>query len=118
MQEQNKRLYWLKLKEDFFDEKYIKIMRNLPEGNSLVVVYLKIQLQCLKTNGYLYFDHLCNTFEEELAVALNENPAIVKLTLTTLEKFNLVEFVDTDTMYLITKVILYFPKKSLKWLLQ
>ena len=102
MLEQNKRLYWLKLKEDFFDEKYIKIMRKLPEGDSLVIVYLKIQLRCLKTDGYLYFDHLCNSFEEELSVVLDEDINMVRLALATLERFNLIEFVDTDTMYLIT----------------
>lgn len=102
MLEQNKRLYWLKLKEDFFDEKYIKIMRKLPEGDSLVIVYLKIQLRCLKTDGYLYFDHLCNSFEEELSVVLDEDINMVRLALATLERFNLIEFIDTDTMYLIT----------------
>jgi len=102
MNDEKKRLYWLKLKEDFFDEKYIKIMRKLPDGDALVIVYLKIQLCCLKTQGYLYFDHLCKSFEEELAVMLDEDINKVRLALMTLEKFNLVESVDTDTMYLIT----------------
>lgn len=51
----DKRYYWLKLKEDFFDEKYIKALRKLPQGDSQVIVYLKMQLKSLKTEGIINY---------------------------------------------------------------
>lgn len=43
-----KRYFWLKLKEDFFDEKYIKALKRLPQGDSLIIVYLKCNFIALK----------------------------------------------------------------------
>lgn len=48
-----KRYFWLKLKDDFFDKKYIKALLKLPQGDSLTVIYLKMQLKSLKTEEEL-----------------------------------------------------------------
>ena len=38
----NKKYYWLKLKEDFFDKKDIRYLRSLPDGDKLIIIYLMI----------------------------------------------------------------------------
>jgi len=86
-----KRYFWLKLKEDFFDEKYIKALRKLPSGDSLVIVYLKMQLKCLQTSGLLTYDNVMPTLEEELSLILDEETNIVKITLVALENLGLIE---------------------------
>ena len=96
----NKRFYWLKLKEGFFDDKNIKYMRNLPDGDKLVVVYLKMQLKSLKTEGIITFDELLPSCEEELALALDESVDIVTNTIKELIKLKLIEKWENQTLYM------------------
>lgn len=104
MSEENtkrKRYYWLKLKEDFFEEKYVKALRSYPDGNALVVTYLKIALLSLKENGCVIYDGVMPTYEEELALALGEDKNIVKLTIEALLRMGAVEKLDNDTLFMI-----------------
>lgn len=97
----NKKYYWLKLKEDFFDEKYIKALRKLPDGDALTIVYLKMQLKSLKTEGIIQYDHILPSAEEELALVLDEDVNIVRLTLSAIVNMGLVEQWENDTLYMV-----------------
>lgn len=48
-----KRYYWLKLKEDFFDDDTIQWIEEQPNGGSYCLFYLKLCLKSLKTDGIL-----------------------------------------------------------------
>lgn len=98
--ENTKKYYWLKLKEDFFDDKVIRYLRRLPEGPSLVIIYLKMQLKSLKTEGFLKYDGIMPTCEEELALVLDENPMLVTGAINALEKMGVVERWENDTLYM------------------
>lgn len=98
---ENKKYYWLKLKEDFFDDKYIKALRKLPDGEALVIVYLKMQLKSLKTEGFIQYDHILPSAEEELALVLDEDVNIVRLTLNAIVNMGLVERWENDTLYMV-----------------
>lgn len=95
-----KKYYWLKLKEDFFDDKVIKYLRRLPEGPTLVIIYLKMQLKSLKTEGFLRYDGILPTCEEELALVLDESPMLVSGAINALEKIGVVERWDNDVLYM------------------
>ena len=95
-----KRFFWLKLKEDFFDEKYIKALRRLPQGDSLTVVYLKMQLKSLKTEGFLRYEGLLPNGIAELAMVLDEDESVVELAVNALIKFGVVERWDDETLYM------------------
>lgn len=97
---ENRKFYWLKLKEDFFDDKYIKALRKLPDGEALVIVYLKMQLKSLKTDGFIQYDRLLPSQEEELALVLDEDVNVVRLALSALLKMKLVENWDNETLYM------------------
>lgn len=97
---ESKRYYWLKLKDDFFDEKYIKALRRLPQGDSLVIVYLKMQLKSLKTEGIIKYEGILPDCIEELAMALDEDENIVKLSVEALIRFGAVERWENDTLYM------------------
>ena len=45
------RYYWLKLQVGFFQELIIKQLRTLPEGDSIVLLYLKLLLNAINTEG-------------------------------------------------------------------
>lgn len=91
-----KRYYWLKLKEDFFDEKYIKALKLLPQGDSLVIVYLKMQLHSLKTAGVLHYEGIMPDCISELAMFINEQEDVTKLAVEALIKFGVIERLNDD----------------------
>lgn len=96
----NKKYYWLKLKEDFFRNKEIKKLRRIAGGDTYTIIYLKMQLLSLKNEGKIYFDGIETTFPEELALELDENPEDVKLTVAFLLANSLLEQVENDEFYL------------------
>ena len=96
----SKRYYWLKLKEDFFDDKTVKYLRKLPDGNALVIIYLKMQLKSLKTEGLIKYDGLLPTCEEELALVLDEDVTLVRFAVTALVNMGVVERWDNDMLYM------------------
>ncbi len=48
-----KKYYWMKLKEDFFDDDAIEWLEDQPKGKEYALFYLKLCLKSLKTNGIL-----------------------------------------------------------------
>lgn len=95
-----KEYFWLKLKADFFEDKVIKYLRKLPDGNGIVIVYLKMQLKSLKTEGFLKYDGILPAYEEELALLLDEDANLVKFTIQALLNLGVVERWENDTLYM------------------
>ena len=95
----NKRYYWLKLPKDFFERKEVKLLRKLENGALYVLIYQKILLNALETDGEIYFDHLTDTPEEELALSINEEVEDVRNVLKFLLDKQLVTF--SEDTYLI-----------------
>ena len=98
----NKKYYWLKLKEGFFEEKQIKYLRKLPDGDKLVIAYLKMQLKSLKTEGFIKYDKILPSNIEELAMILDEDTNIINLMIGALQKVNAIEILDDGSFYMIT----------------
>ena len=96
-----KKYFWLKLKDDFFDEKYIKALRRLPQGDSLVIVYLKMQLKSLKTEGIIKYEQILPDAISELAMLLDEDENVVRLAIGALIKFGIVERWENETFYMV-----------------
>ena len=88
---ENKRYYWMKLKKDFFEQKMIKILRTFANGEKMIMIFLKIQLHSLENDGYIYYENMLPEFEQELAIAIDEDAESVKLTMDTLIRFGAVE---------------------------
>ena len=96
----NKRLYWLKLKEDFFKSKEMKKLRKVAGGDTYVIIYLKMQLLSLKNEGKLYFDGIDDDFASELALELDEEVENVRITLSYLEHCKLLECISSEEYFL------------------
>ena len=95
----SKRYYWLKLKDDFFLSKRIKKMRILERGDTLVIIYLKLQLIAMKNDGVIVFSGLEPTFAEELALELDEPSADVGNLLEYLLRVGLAEAREGDRYF-------------------
>lgn len=91
-----KRYFWLKLYDDFFTSKRIKKLRSIAGGDTYTIIYLKMQLKALKTEGYLYFDGVMSDFAEELALDIDESPDDVKVTINYLMSVGLMETNDGE----------------------
>lgn len=86
----NKRYYWLKMKKSFWDEPSVLFLRNLPSGDTLVIIYLKLLCMSLQNNGIIYFEGTYGTVEDEIALSLREDKMMVQMALSAMKKVNLV----------------------------
>lgn len=91
---EGKRYYWLKLKDDFFSSKRIKKLRRMAGGDTYLIIYLKMQLKAIRTDGVLQWTGLESEFADELALDLDEQPDDVRMTLAYLMSCGLIETSD------------------------
>ena len=94
-----KRYFWLKLKEDFFQSKRIKKLRNMAGGDTYLIIYLKLQLKAMKSDGIITFDHLEQDIATELALDLDEQPDDVAATMLYLLHCGLAESSDNEAFF-------------------
>lgn len=99
-----KKYVWLKLKEDFFQQRTIKKLRKIAGGDTYVIIYLKLQLLSLTDEGKLFYEGVEDTFAEEMALAIDEDVENIKVTLLFLEKNGLIQTLDADE-YTLLEVI-------------
>lgn len=93
-----KRYYWLKLQSDFFGSLRIKKLRKMKRGDTLLVIYLKMQLSTLCKDGVFEFKGIEEDVASELALDLGEKVADVRACLAYLFENGLCEKVD-ETHY-------------------
>ena len=91
---EGKRYYWLKLYDDFFGSLRIKKLRKMAGGDTYIIIYLKMQLKAMKSEGVLRFKGVEADFVEELALDLDEEPDNVRVVLAYLVSCGLCETSD------------------------
>ena len=68
-----KKYYWLKLQKDFFSDIRVKKLRKLAGGDTYTCIYLKMLLMSLETDGVLSYPDTGDTFEQNLALDIDED---------------------------------------------
>lgn len=101
---ENRRYYWLKLKEDFFTDKRIKRLRRISGGDTYTIIYLKLLLLSLKDGGKLYYDGVETDFIKELALTIDEKEDDVMVTVNYLMAQNLIEVIAENDEYFLTEM--------------
>lgn len=96
----DKRYYWIQLKEGFFKQKEIKKLRKIAGGDTYTVIYLKMLLKAVQQGNKLYFEGVEETFHEEIALELDEDPENVKVTIAFLERQGLIRVLSEDEVLL------------------
>ena len=99
----NKKYYWLKLKDDFFNNKEIKKLRKIAGGDTYIIIYLKMQLLSIKKGGAIQYDQTEENVAEQLSLELDESVDNIKMVLSFMEANNLIEKLAVDN-YMLTKV--------------
>ena len=98
---ENKRFYWLKLHREFFDSVRIKKLRAIAGGDTFTIIYLKLLLLSMDTDGILEYQGIEETISEELALVLNEDPDNVEICLKYLRSVKLAEVrEETEEIFL------------------
>jgi len=97
---EGKRYYWLRLHDDFFRSVRIKKLRRMAGGDTYCIIYLKMQLKAMKTEGVLSWKGYEADFVDELAMDLDEQPDDVRVTLAYLLSCGLAETSDSVNFFL------------------
>jgi predicted phage replisome organizer len=95
-----KKYYWLKLKNDFFQQREIKKLRRIAGGDTYTIIYLKMQLFSIKHEGIIKYEKTESNFIEQLSLELDEDVDNIKVTLAYLMANNLIEEFKTDEFIL------------------
>lgn len=87
---------WIKIAVDMFDNRKIKQIGSMPEGDSLLLMW--VQLLCLAGNvndgGFIYLTKEIPYTDEMLATQFNKPISTVRLALKTFEQFGMIEIIN------------------------
>lgn len=97
---EERKIYYLKLSDRFFKDKTIKLLRKRAGGDTYTVILLKLFLQSLEDENHLYYDGIVPTFEEELALSIDEKPEDIKVVLDFLATYGWLIEESKDSYYL------------------
>lgn len=100
---ENKKYYWLKLHDNFFDDDTIQYIEEQENGKEYVLFYLKLALKSLNREGYLirYVGERVIPYDVKALAKLTNTPLdTVKLAMQTFIEFGLVAHLDTGELYL------------------
>jgi predicted phage replisome organizer len=96
----NKKYYWLKLKDNFFDTEEMKILESQINGASYQNLYLKLCLLSLKNNGCLKFkDHIPYDLPM-LSTILRVDIDTIKVGVELFGKLGLMDILDSGNMFM------------------
>ena len=87
---------WIKIAVDMFDNRKIKQIGSMPEGDSLLLMW--VQLLCLAGNvndgGFIYLTKEIPYTDEMLTTQFNKPISTVRLALKTFEQFGMIEIIN------------------------
>ena len=100
---ENKRYYWLKLKEDFFEEDAVEWLEDQENGKEYCLFYLKLCLKSIRTDGVLIRNvgKLLIPYDaKKLAEMTRTDIDTVIVAMELLKKIGLVEVMDDGALYM------------------
>ena len=87
---------WIKITTDMFDNRKIRQIEALPDGDAIIVIWVK--LICLagsiNDGGYVYFTKEIPYTDQTLSTQFNRPLHTIQLALQTFRQFNMIEIVD------------------------
>lgn len=87
---------WIKIAINMFDNRKIRQIETMPDGDSLLLIWVK--LLCLAGNvndgGYIYLTKEIPYTDEMLATQFNKPITTIRLALKTFEQFDMIEIIN------------------------
>lgn len=87
---------WIKLSTDLFNNRKIKQIENMQDGDAIIVIWLKLLVLAAEINdgGDVYFTKSVPFTEEGLAVEFGRSVEVIALALRTFEAYDMIEIRD------------------------
>jgi predicted phage replisome organizer len=88
---------WIKIYTDMLNNKKIKRIRKMPEGNNIILIWVFLLTTAGESNknGGLFLTDTIPFNEEDLSIEFDFDVSVIKFALITLEKFQMVEIFDS-----------------------
>lgn len=96
----NKKYYYLRLKESFFDSDELKLLEGMPDGYLYSNILLKLYLRSLKSDGKLMLNDRIPYSPEMLSSITGHQVGTVKQALHMFIELGLIEVLDNGAIYM------------------
>ena len=97
----NRKYYYLKLKENYFDDDSIVLLESMQDGVLYSNILLKLYLKSLKHGGRLQLDEDIPYTAQMIATITRQQIGTVERALQIFLKLGLVEVLDSGTFYIL-----------------
>jgi len=89
---------WIKLSTSMFDDEKIRLIEQMPDADTILIIWIKLLAQAGKTNasGYIYLNENIPYTDEMLATILNRPISTIRLALKTFEQFGMIKIDEDD----------------------
>ena len=93
---------WIKLDISLFNNRKIKIIESMGDGDSLIVIWLKLLILAGENNdgGAIYLTEGVPYDEDTLATLCNKDALLIARALETFERFKMIYRDDNDIIYI------------------
>ena len=95
----NKKYYYLKLKDNFYDSEQMIILQNMQDGYLYSDILMKLYLRSLKTDGKLMFNNLIPYTPNVLAQVVRHQVGTVEKALKVFQELGLIEIFSLYYIY-------------------
>ncbi|AFQ95972.1 putative primosome component-like protein [Streptococcus phage LYGO9] len=96
----NKKYYYLKLKENFFESDEAIILESMPDGYIYSNILLKLYLRSLKNDGLLMFNNLIPYNAQMLATITRHQVGTIEKAIQIFRDLQLIEILDNGAIYM------------------
>lgn len=97
----NKKYYYLKLKDNFFDTDAMIVLESMPDGYLYSNILLKLYLRSVKNEGKLMFNERIPYNPTILAQVTRHNVGVVEKALQLFRDLDLIEILDNGAIYML-----------------
>ena len=97
----NKKYYYLRLKDNFFDTDEMKILESMKDGYLYSNILLKLYLRSLKNDGRLVFNDRIPYSADMLSSITGHQVGTIKQALSIFKDLGLIEVLDNGAIYLL-----------------
>lgn len=96
----NKKYYYLKLKEGFFDSEEMKLLQSMKEGYFYSDILLKMYLQSLRQDGRLMYRDIIPYTPEMISTVTHHQVGTVEKAMEIFKQMGLIEILDNGAIYM------------------
>lgn len=96
----NRQYYYLRLKENFFDDDAMLVLEGMPDGYLYSNILLKMMLRSLKNGGRLAINNVIPYNSQMLAKVTHHQVGTVEKALEVFQKLGFIEILDNGAIYI------------------